>query len=413
MEVVMAKKPFSHSQLETYENCPQQYKLCYIERIKPEEQKEGIEAFLGIRVHEALEKLYKELILTKINSIEALLQYYNSQWIRNWHDNVVVTKKEFTGGHYKSAGEKAIRDYYVRYSPFDQSKTIEMEMMLNFSIDEYNIKGFIDRLSVDKNNAYEIHDYKTSSRVPDQAYLDKARQLALYQIGIKEKYHDVKEVKLIWHYMLFDRELRSTRTDAQLNDLRKEVVSLIRKIEKDDKFEPNESRLCDWCEFTEYCPAKKHEAKVEKLPINKYLEEQGVTLVNKYSEIKTQISDLEKKQKELEKELELIEEAAIAYAEKENLTKIYGSDYTLKISEKTDFKFPLSKEQEEREKLERRIRELGIWERVSQLNLSALKKIVKEQTLEEPVLQEILKFAQKEQTKSVRLVKKRGREEEG
>jgi hypothetical protein len=138
-----------------------------------------------------------------------------------------------------------------------------------------------------------------------------------------------------------------------------------------------------------------------------------VTLVNKYSEIKTQISDLEKKQKELEKELELIEEAAIAYAEKENLTKIYGSDYTLKISEKTDFKFPLSKEQEEREKLERRIRELGIWERVSQLNLSALKKIVKEQTLEEPVLQEILKFAQKEQTKSVRLVKKRGREEEG
>lgn len=56
---------FSHSKLATYENCPHQYKLRYIDRIKPSEEEEGIEAFLGGTVHETLIKLYQKLIPTK------------------------------------------------------------------------------------------------------------------------------------------------------------------------------------------------------------------------------------------------------------------------------------------------------------------------------------------------------------
>jgi len=43
---------YSHSRLATYENCPQQYKLRYIDKVElPEGAQEGIEAFLGSRVH--------------------------------------------------------------------------------------------------------------------------------------------------------------------------------------------------------------------------------------------------------------------------------------------------------------------------------------------------------------------------
>lgn len=111
---------YSHSRLATYENCPQQYKLRYVDRIRlPEGSEEGIEAFLGSRVHDALEKLHKEFLLT--------------------------------------------------------------------------------------------------------------------------------------------------RTNAQLKDLQKEVLSRIKTIEKDTKFVSIESNLCDWCEFPEFCPAKKHEYKVQTL----------------------------------------------------------------------------------------------------------------------------------------------------
>lgn len=70
---------YSNSKLSTYENCPQQYKLTYIDRVEVHEGEEGIEAFLGNRVHETLEKLYKDLILTKLNTLSELTQYYNSQ----------------------------------------------------------------------------------------------------------------------------------------------------------------------------------------------------------------------------------------------------------------------------------------------------------------------------------------------
>ena len=98
---------YSNSKLATYENCSQQYKLKYIDHIKPPEEEEGIEAFLGLRVHETLEKLYRELLLTKLNSLEELLGYYNSQWEKNWHENVVVNKKGFTASHYCNAGREA------------------------------------------------------------------------------------------------------------------------------------------------------------------------------------------------------------------------------------------------------------------------------------------------------------------
>ena len=73
----------SHSKLATYENCSQQYKLKYIDCMELPEGGEGIEAFLGSRVHETLKKPHKELILTKLNSPEqslAYYAYYQDQW---------------------------------------------------------------------------------------------------------------------------------------------------------------------------------------------------------------------------------------------------------------------------------------------------------------------------------------------
>jgi hypothetical protein len=49
---------YSHSQLGTYEECPLKYKLCYRDGIKW--YTEGVEAFLGSMVHEALKKCYDD-----------------------------------------------------------------------------------------------------------------------------------------------------------------------------------------------------------------------------------------------------------------------------------------------------------------------------------------------------------------
>ncbi|MDP3112987.1 MAG: hypothetical protein Q8M71_12865, partial [Thermodesulfovibrionales bacterium] len=239
---------------------------------------------------------------------------------------------------------------------------------------------------------------------------DNDRQLALYHIGIKEKYPDAKDIRLIWHYLVFDKEFTSTRTDAQIRDLKKEVVSLIKTIEKDTAFKPNESNLCDWCDFPEFCPAKKHEYKVQELPPNKYLKEKGVTLVNKYATLKADIKALKEQEQAIQEQLDLIEDAAITYAKKEGVSQITGSDFALKITEEEVLSFPKSGE-EGREDLEMYVKKAGIWEEVSGLNVTRLAKILEDENLDSRIRKQLLKFAEEVEETNVRLVKKKKVEE--
>src|SRR3954470_12037848 len=74
---------YSNSRIETFEQCPRKYKLRYVDNIRTD--REGVEAFVGKRVHETLEKLYRDLKLTKLNSLEDLLAFYEAAWEKNWH----------------------------------------------------------------------------------------------------------------------------------------------------------------------------------------------------------------------------------------------------------------------------------------------------------------------------------------
>ena len=401
---------YSHSKLATYENCPRQFKLRYLDRIELPEEAEGIEAFLGSRVHDVLEKLHKELILSKMNSLEDLLMYYNDEWDKQWHDNIVIVKKNFSKEHYRNAGTEAITTYYKRHQPFNQSRTIATEQLITFKINGHSIRGYIDRLSRRDDGTYEIHDYKTSGTLPAQSKFDADRQLALYQIGIREQFSDAKDVSLVWHYLIFDTEFRSERSESQLEDLKAQVEALINEIEQDTKFVPVESNLCGWCEYPEYCPAKKHELKVQSLPPNKYLKEEGVSLVNKYANMKARIKDLKEQQCALEGELGQISEAAAAYAKKEGITNIVGSDHMLKILEESVISFPGSGD-EGREDLENIIKKAGLWESVSGLNLSRLNKAIDEQSIEPDVIRKIIELGVTTEKISVRLARNKVRSE--
>ena len=230
-------RTYSHSQLSTYETCPHQYKLAYIDKIEVET--EGIEAFMGSRVHDALEKLYRDLKVTKLNSLEELLNFYHQSWEKNWNDMIQIIRKEYSAEDYRRLGERCITDYYKRYYPFDQGKTLGLEEYISFPLEEekdYWIRGYIDRVTLVDSSILEIHDYKTSNRLPTQEDVNSDRQLAFYQMGVAEKWQGVQEVRLIWHYLTFDTEIHSSRIPDELHQLRQATLELIRRIETDRHF---------------------------------------------------------------------------------------------------------------------------------------------------------------------------------
>jgi putative RecB family exonuclease len=221
---------------------------------------------------------------------------------------------------------------------------------------------------------YEIHDYKTYSKMPLQAKLEEDRQLALYSIWVRENFKDAKTVKLVWHLVVFDKELSTEKTVAELKELKKEILGIISDIETEKKFEPTVSGLCNWCEYQQICPAWKHKFKTIEMPANKYLKEDGVKLVNKYSEVYSKKKKLEM---ELDKELEELKEALIEYCKKHNITTIFGSDKKISVKEYESIKVP-AKGTQEREELEELLHKVKKWQEVSGLDSAALKKAVED-----------------------------------
>ncbi len=244
---------FSHSRLSCFEQCPQKFKYKYIDKIETEIQ-ESIEAFLGKRVHESLEKLYHDLRLDRLNSREEILEFFNSRWEKSWNDKILMVKK-INPETQKSMGIKHISDYYSRYNPFNHSRTIGLEMPVKFELDgdgKFRIKGFIDRLSL-AGNILEIHDYKTGGRMPAIEQLERDRQLYLYAMAAKKMFPFAEQTNLVWHFLAFDKTIEIKADEKRLELLKNDTIKLIEKINSEKEFPATESKLCAWCEFQNIC----------------------------------------------------------------------------------------------------------------------------------------------------------------
>jgi RecB family exonuclease len=115
------------------------------------------------------------------------------------------------------------------------------------------MQGYIDRIAQRDDGTYEIHDYKTTRHLATQQEADQDQQLALYQIGLSHIWNDTGRVELVWHYLRYDKEIRSRRTPEQLEAVKAKCIALIDDIESRGKEEASfptcRGTLCDWCAF--------------------------------------------------------------------------------------------------------------------------------------------------------------------
>ena len=124
----------SHSSLGSFENCPRQYWYQYIGK-PPVEKVDTIEAFLGKRVHEALETLYDFHLRGRVLSQEETLEAFEAIWAKGWSDTIRIVSGKLTAEDYKRAGPEALASYYLRHAPFDQARTLRLEARVALDLD--------------------------------------------------------------------------------------------------------------------------------------------------------------------------------------------------------------------------------------------------------------------------------------
>lgn len=373
---------YSHSQITTFENCPYQYKLRYVDKVEAEIP-ETIELFMGKRVHETLEHLYKLKKFKKRVALNVLTKFYRDAWEKNYSDDILVVKADkenITAENYRKMGEQMIKDYYERMKPFDDVTILGLETQDLMTLpdgNQWHVR--IDKLGCDADGNYYVCDYKTNAKMKDQDEADEDRQLAMYSIWVKDKFKDAKAVKLIWHMLAFNKDAVSERTEEQLEKLQDEIIERIKEIEKakkEDNFPRSHTALCDYCLYKEQCPSFKHEAELDKLEtIEEFKEDEGVKLVDEFSEIKTKLSELKKSEDEFKEKL-------IAYAKQFGVDIVYGSNK--KCSVKEFDKIVLPEDDEQKAKFIKLMKDLGVYDECSMVCYPKLNsKVIKGEIEEE------------------------------
>ncbi|RME30711.1 PD-(D/E)XK nuclease family protein, partial [Candidatus Woesearchaeota archaeon] len=312
---------YSHSRISSFENCRLQFKFHYIDKV-PVEQEDTVETFLGSLVHEALEKLYKDLQFEKRLSLEDLLAWFRREWAKRWDPaRIKVVRAEYSEENYRAMGERYLTDYYRRYAPFTQGRTIGLETQDFLQLDatrKYHVR--IDRFVDAGEGVYEIHDYKTNTRLKTQEELEADRQLAMYALWVHENYPEARRVRLVWHFLAFDKEMVVEKELSALKALKEEVLARIDEMESATTFPPTKSALCDWCAYQALCPLWKHKFVVDALPPEEFKREDGVRLVDEYAHLKEE-------EKRLKERLDAVQQRLVAYGEQHGVSVVYGSSH--------------------------------------------------------------------------------------
>jgi len=277
----------------------------------------------------------------------------------------------------------------------------------------YRLRCIIDRLMGLPDGVVEIHDYKTGGFLPEQGKLDRDRQLALYEIAVRSAWPDVSRVELVWHYVAFDREMRSRRTPAELSELKHTVIALIEQVEAEHTFAPRESSLCPWCDYQDLCPLFADQFRVAALPLELYAEDKDIGLVNRYAALDGEKHELTARLKHLEAEQERIKKVAVERAAAAGVARLFGDTHVLTIRDDLRVHYP-KKEDLTRAAFEGQMKAMGLWDAVSDLSWSGLRALAEREgwAQEGAVPAPLQPFISVEPIKQVRLAKRKDREDD-
>ncbi len=359
---------YSYSKLAAYRNCPLQYRFRYIEKI-PVEVAPSIEAFMGSCVHAALEWLYKRVRDGRTPADDEVLAIYGARWAASGAHGLRIVNPDQDEAGFRETGRRCLERYMQRHRPFGDGLVLGLEETFQMELsDGTQLNGVIDRLMKTQDGAYEVHDYKTSQHLPtpDEARADE--QGGWYALAVRRRFPAAREIRLVWHYLRHDEEFVSARTPGELAALQADIAARVRAVESATEFPARESRLCAWCDYVGRCPVHGHRHALTALPPSDVTQETGVTLVNRLSELR---ASLRAATTDVNEEIECVEAALVRYARERGYTVVVGDQDEAVISERPAVAFP-RKGEPGREPLEALVRELGLWDDVSDLSLSKL-----------------------------------------
>ncbi|OGV89517.1 hypothetical protein A2Z41_01570 [Microgenomates group bacterium RBG_19FT_COMBO_39_10] len=264
-------KIYSPTKLNLFEECSQQYFFSYLDPVKRKmktklkQMPENIYPFhtLGKAVHNAITSYYYLPLAQRTK--ENLMKKLAETWLSEARWNKKPPLLEWGGfesleeerGVY-AEGIKMLRNFLkmaeenpnIHYLPtedFLHSIKDYQDLIVPLT-DDYDISGKFDLITKDEDGLHII-DFKTSKKEETNPF-----QLDFYQL-LAESNFDQPVKKTSFFFLKLGKK-KSFKTEKKSEEIRDKVLEKIEKIKETTDWQPRPSKLCKYCLFTSFCPAK-------------------------------------------------------------------------------------------------------------------------------------------------------------
>ena len=233
---------WSYSRVECYKRCPRQFKYRYIDRLTTIPDQEAANAlYLGTALHTGMEH----------DADSAIQNYYSNYY--------VIT-------------DANVNEAIKIEALVEKMKQVVPEGLHEVPLEADDYVGFIDLLVEIEPNVYAMYDYKYSNNI--ERYLESG-QLSVYKYKF-EQLNPTKRIDKLYFVFAPKIQIRQKKTEtieqfrirlrSELDKADVKVIEVpfcskkveeykrtICEIENAKVFPRNKTRLCDWCEFKDYC----------------------------------------------------------------------------------------------------------------------------------------------------------------
>jgi putative RecB family exonuclease len=246
----------SPSRASDFMQCPLLYRFRVIDKL-PEPPSPA--AARGTLVHSVLERLFD--LPAAGRTLEAAAALVEPQW-----SALVESEPELADlvDHDDPAALKAwfeesiglIERWFALEDP-TRLEPAERELYVETDLDGLTLRGYVDRLDVAPTGEIRVVDYKTG-RSPSELFEAKALfQMKFYALVLWRLRGQVpRMLQLV--YLGNSEIVRYSPEEADLLATERKLKALWEAIERaatTGDWRPNTSRLCDWCEHRQLCPA--------------------------------------------------------------------------------------------------------------------------------------------------------------
>ncbi len=243
----------SPSRVSSFTSCPMQFRFSSVQRL-PEPP--GVAATRGSVVHRALELLFE---LPNDDRTPDALSATLDRALEEY-----ATDPDYVGLQLDDAGEasfrkdcdKLIEKYFQMEDP-TRIRDIGLEVRMAAEVGSLELRGIIDRLELDEQGELVVTDYKTG-RAPSGRYEQKSLAGVHFYSFLCEAVLGKRPAKIRLMYLSNGETIETVPSQQSVRFINTRTNAVWKAVERactTGDFRPNQSKLCDWCSFQQWCPA--------------------------------------------------------------------------------------------------------------------------------------------------------------